>query len=169
MALKSGKGYSSPQKVSPARSSRGQIPPGGDTLFECGQHQGLSYDEIVHRFPGYVVWGRTQKSPSLYLARFLDYCQNYYIIDQETMEVQRRDIPLDRTPPPTLDLIAVPATSAHSKARKKPPHPPLPVSCKQCTDFSRQGTNAYYSIQTCRDCGKVTKTKKEREEKDIAS
>ena len=88
MALKSGKGYSSPQKVSPARSCRGQIPPGGETIFECGQHQGLSYDEIVHRFPGYVVWGRTQKSPSLYLARFLDYCQNYYIIDRETMEVK---------------------------------------------------------------------------------
>ena len=39
-------------------AARDALPPGGDRIFGVGQHKGLSFEEVLHRFPGYVIWGR---------------------------------------------------------------------------------------------------------------
>ena len=46
---------------------------GSDSKFTFGQHVGLSYHEVLHKFPGYYLWGKEQKSPSKGLADFLDW------------------------------------------------------------------------------------------------
>ena len=46
------------------------------------------------------MWGFKEKKPSLYLAAYLDWVRNYYEIDEDTVEVTRREIPLDRRGPP---------------------------------------------------------------------
>ena len=142
--------------------------PGGDRTFRVGQHEGLSY-----RFPGYVVWGGSLKAVGSWdLADFLDWVQNYYIIHEQiheqSMEVERREVPLSEISgasgsdgPP----IAIPASSAHKTVKGKPPNPPLPVSCAVCTNFSHLGTNAYVTVKTCKVCGKVNKEKKVFEKK----
>ena len=73
-------------------AARDALPPGGDRISGVGQHRGLSLEEVLHRFPGYAVWGRSLKSVgSKDLADFLDWVQNYYIIHEASMEVERRD------------------------------------------------------------------------------
>ena len=55
-------------------AARDALPPGGDRIFGVGQHKGLSFEEVLHRFPGYVIWGRSLKSVgSRDLADFLDW------------------------------------------------------------------------------------------------
>ena len=134
----------------------------------------LTFEEVTWRFPAYASWGFKEKAPSLYLSQYLDWVHNYYTIDQKTMEVSRREVPLDQMGAPGMEASAsdqvIPARSAHKSVKKKPPNPPLPVSCRKCTDFSFWGTNAYVQVKTCKDCGKVEKTKKEMpEKKDIYS
>ena len=49
------------------------LPDGSDNKFTFGQHVGLSYHEVLHKYPGYYLWGKEQKSPSKGLADFLDW------------------------------------------------------------------------------------------------
>ena len=152
-------------------AARDTMPPGGDRVFTVGQHRGLSFEEVLHRYTAYVIWGRSLKSAgSRDLAAFLNWVQNYYIVNEESMEVMRRDIPLDEVPQmpgaQAQQSVAVPAASSHVTAKSKPPNPPLPVSCQTCTYFSYVGTNAYVTVKTCRVCGKVFKEKKTFEKKD---
>ena len=151
-------------------AARDTLPPGGDRIFGVGQHKELSFEEVLHRFPGYVIWGRSLKSVgSRDLADFLDWVQNYYVIHEQTMEVERREIPLNEISSASGSdglPIAIPASSAHKTVKSKPPNPPLPVSCAVCTDFSYLGTNAYVTVKTCKVCGKVNKEKKVFEKKD---
>ena len=80
-------------------------------------------------------------------------------MNQKTYEVTPKATPgtpnpIDVQPPPQSRHLA-------TQHKKKPPNPPLQVSCRNCSNFSRLGTNAYYSVKTCVDCGKVERTKKE--------
>ena len=165
----------SPSKLTQGGTMRDEVPPGGDTKFSFCQHRGLTFEEVTWRFPGCASWGFREKAPSLYLSQYLDWVHNYYTIDQKTMEVSRREVPLDQMGVPGMEASAsdqaIPARSAHKSAKKKPPNPPLlSVRCRKCTDFSFLGTNAYVQVKTCKDCGKVEKMKKEMpEKKDIHS
>ena len=148
------------------------VPPGGNQRFKFGQHTGLSFEEVTWKYPGYAVWGFKEKKPSLYLAAYLDWVRNYYEIDEDTVEVTRREIPLDRMGPSQASgpsgqgaQVSAPASSSHYTAKKKPPNPPLPVKCRVCKDVSTHGTNAYVTVRTCRDCGHVEKIKKTQPEK----
>ena len=151
-------------------AARDALPPGGDRIFGVGQHKGLSFEEVLHRFPGYVIWGRSLKSVgSRDLADFLDWVQNHYVIHEQTMEVERRETPLSEISRASGSdglPIPIPASSSHKTAKGKPPSPPLPISCAVCTNFSYLGTNAYATVKTCKVCGKVSKEKKVFEKKD---
>jgi hypothetical protein len=34
------------------------LPDGSDNKFTFGQHVGLSYHEVLHKYPGYYLWGK---------------------------------------------------------------------------------------------------------------
>ena len=140
---------------SAAAESMDSLPEGSETKFTFGQHEGLTYHEVMHKYPGYYVWGKEQKSPSRLLANFLDWATEHYEVDQTTHEIMPRLEPIGEVP-------RMP-TSSHDKTkgcRKKPPHPPL-EQCRKCVSFTGLGSNAYYQIRTCLDCGHMTKTKRE--------
>ena len=53
--------------------------------------------------------------------------------------------------------------SSHEKTTggcRNPPNPPL-EQCATCVRFTSLGSNAYYQIKTCLDCGHSTRTKRE--------
>ena len=110
-------------------AARDVLPPGGDRIFGVGQHKGLSFEEVLHRFPGYVIWGRSLKSVgSRDLADFLDWVQDHYIIHEQTMEVERRETPLSEISRASGSdglPIPIPAYSSHKTVKGKPPSPPF--------------------------------------------
>ena len=132
---------------------RDSPPPGSSTLFTFGQHRGLTYERVVHTYPGYVLWGQREKCPSKNLADFLAWVHEYYVVtDSEPIEVTRRERPLSETPVPVLEQPAAPSTGG----------PAFYVTCRGgCKEFSKSGSNAYIDMRTCKKCGAVTKTKKE--------
>ena len=73
-----------------AADSMDSLPEGSITKFTFGQHVGLTYHEVMHKYPGYYLWGKDQKSPSRLLANFLDWATDHYEVDQETNEVLPR-------------------------------------------------------------------------------
>ena len=133
---------------------RDSPPPGSSTLFTFGQHRGLTYERVVHTYPGYVLWGQREKCPSKNLADFLAWVHEYYVVtDSEPIEVTRRERPLSETPVPMLEQPAAPSTGG----------PAFYVTCRGgCKEFSKSGSNAYIDMRTCKKCGAVTKTKKEK-------
>ncbi|OLP90412.1 Phosphoacetylglucosamine mutase [Symbiodinium microadriaticum] len=133
---------------------RDSPPPGSSTLFTFGQHRGLTYERVVHTYPGYVLWGQREKCPSKNLADFLAWVHEYYVVtDSEPIEVTRRERPLSETPVPVLEQPAAPSTGG----------PAFYVTCRGgCKEFSKSGSNAYIDMRTCKKCGAVTKTKKEK-------
>ena len=55
----------------------------------------------THNYPGYVIWGRTQKCPSAGLANFLDCVTEYFDVRDDTpISVTKRDTPLSYMPLP---------------------------------------------------------------------
>ena len=128
---------------------------GSDSKFTFGQHVGLSYHEVLQKFPGYYLWGKEQKSPSKGLADFLDWATDNYEVDGESHEVIPRMLP--------LEVASSAARSCHKKraglGRQKPPNPPL-AKCGKCTRFTSLASNAYIQIKTCLDCGHSTRTKR---------
>ncbi|OLP87405.1 hypothetical protein AK812_SmicGene31376 [Symbiodinium microadriaticum] len=114
----------------------------------------LTYERVVHTYPGYVLWGQREKCPSKNLADFLAWVHEYYIVtDTEPIEVTRREHPLSETPVPVLEQPAAPSTG----------DPALFVPCRGgCKEFNKSGSNAYIDMRTCKKCGTVTKTKKEK-------
>ena len=48
-----------------AAESMDSLPEGSATKFTFGQHMGLTYHEVMHKYPGYYLWGKEQKSPSM--------------------------------------------------------------------------------------------------------
>ena len=133
---------------------RDSPPPGSSTLFTFGQHRGLTYERVAHTYPGYVLWGQREKCPSKNLADFLAWVHEYYVVtDSEPIEVTRRERPLSETPVPVLEQPAAPSTGG----------PAFYVTCRGgCKEFSKSGSNAYIDMRTCKKCGAVTKTKKEK-------
>ncbi|OLP90155.1 hypothetical protein AK812_SmicGene28317 [Symbiodinium microadriaticum] len=133
---------------------RDSPPPGSSTLFTFGQHRGLTYERVVHTYPGYVLWGQREKCPSKNLADFLAWVREYYVVkDSEPIEVTRRERPLSETPVPVLEQPAAPSTGG----------PAFYVTCRGgCKEFNKSGSNAYTDMRTCKKCGAVTKTKKEK-------
>ena len=132
------------------------LPGGSNTKFTFGQHVGLTYHEVMHKYPGCYLSGKDQKSPSRLLANFLDWATDHYEVDQETNEVLPRLEPVGDVP-----RLPTRVTHAHSlSGRKKPPHPPL-EKCHTCFNFTGLGSNAYYQIKTRLDCGHSTRTRRE--------
>ena len=133
--------------------SMDSLPPGSETKFTFGQHVGMTFHEVMHKYPGYYLWGKEQKSPSKNLATFLDWATVNYEVDAESHEVLPRTMPVVPRLP----------RSSHEKTtggRRKPPNPPL-EQCATCVQFTSLGSNAYYQIKTCLDCGHSTRTKRE--------
>ena len=149
-----GSGVMAPRMRRSAASAtmRDNPPPGSSTLFTFGQHRGLTYERVVHTYPGYVLWGQREKCPSKNLADFLAWVHEDYIVtDSEPIEVTRREHPLSETPVPVLEQPALSSTGG----------PSFYVTCRRgCKEFNRSGSNAYIDMRTCKKCGAVTKTKK---------
>ena len=133
---------------------RDSPPPGSDSLFTFGQHRGLTYERVLYTYPGYVLWGQREKCPSKGLADFLAWVHEYFVVaDSEPIKVTRREQPLSSIPAPVLEQPV--ASSAAG--------PPFYVTCRGgCKEFSKSGSNAYIDMRTCKKCGAVTKTKKEK-------
>ena len=95
------------------------LPEGSNTKFTFGQHEGLTYHEVMHKYPCYYLWGKGQKSPSRLLANFLDWATENYEVDQETNEVLPRMEPAGDVPRmPTRNVKKGPS------GRRMPPNPP---------------------------------------------
>ena len=144
---------------SEATAMRDSPPPGSDTLFTFGHHKGLTYERVLHTYPGYVLWGQTQKCPSKCLGDFLNWVHEYYVVeDTDPIEVRRRDIPLSTMMPPTS--VADRAANAEGTASSSTGFRP---KCRGgCKTFSKTGSNSYIDMRTCKSCGTVTKTRKEQ-------
>ena len=165
-------GVFSPQirRTAAANTMRDAPPEGSDTVFAFGQHRGLTYERVVYTYPGYVIWGRTQKCPSVGLANFMEWATNYFDIQDypgtdQPITVVRRDVPLNCLPPPEpfdpeVIRLAAPSTSTLEGRRK------CPGGCKE---FSKSGSNAYIEMRTCKKCGTIVKTRKEKEIVDPAT
>ena len=138
-----------------AAHSMDSLPEGSNTKFAFGQHVGLTYHEVMHKYPGYYLWGKDQKSPSRLLANFLDWATDHYEIDEETNEVLPRLEPVGDVP-----RLPTRAARKGTSGRRKPPHPPL-EKCHTCVNFTALRSNVYYGTQTCLDCGHSTRTKRE--------
>ena len=54
-------------------------PPGHDTVLSQGQHKGLTYLQVVNKFPEYVEWIRIPTNPSRCLRDFVEWFDKYYI------------------------------------------------------------------------------------------
>ncbi|CAE7265828.1 LYPLA1 [Symbiodinium sp. KB8] len=112
-----GSGVMAPRMRRSAASAtmRDNPPPGSSTLFTFGQHRGLTYERVVHTYPGYVLWGQREKCPSKNLADFLAWVHEDYIVtDSEPIEVTRREHPLSETPVPVLEQPALSSTGGPS-------------------------------------------------------
>ncbi|CAE7249187.1 RE2 [Symbiodinium natans] len=144
---------------SEATAMRDSPPPGSDTLFTFGHHKGLTYERVLHTYPGYVLWGQTQKCPSKCLGDFLNWVHEHYVVeDTDPIEVRRRDIPLSTMMPPTP--VADRAANAEGTASSSTGFRP---KCRGgCKTFSKTGSNSYIDTRTCKFCGTVTKTRKEQ-------
>ncbi|CAE7256176.1 AGM1 [Symbiodinium natans] len=144
---------------SEATAMRDSPPPGSDTLFTFGHHKGLTYERVLHTYPGYVLWGQTQKCPSKCLGDFLNWVHEHYVVDDtDPIEVRRRDIPLSTMMPPTP--VADRAANAEGTASSSTGFRP---KCRGgCKTFSKTGSNSYIDMRTCKSCGTVTKTRKEQ-------
>ena len=46
---------------------------GGDTKMAFGKYKGLNYQQVMDDHPDYLVCGKLQKTPSIYLQKFLDW------------------------------------------------------------------------------------------------
>ena len=54
---------------------------------------------MLYTYPGYIIWGRTQKCPSAGLANFLDWVTEYFDVRDDTpISITKRDIPLSYMP-----------------------------------------------------------------------
>ena len=106
------------------------------------------------KYPGYYQWGSGISHPSRCLADFLTWVTTYYEVSQDG-DVSLREHPLTDVP-----VEAIRRTGDKS-AKGKPPNPPLEESCRRCTRFTFQGSNAYVENKTCLDCGKNERKKKE--------
>ena len=62
-------------------------PPGSDNVFTFGQHRGYTYNQVLHQYPGYYVWGGAEPEPSRILCEFLDWVDMYYDVDLGTHQV----------------------------------------------------------------------------------
>ncbi|CAE7255946.1 RE2 [Symbiodinium natans] len=144
---------------SEATAMRDSPPPGSDTLFTFGHHKGLTYERVLHTYPGYVLWGQTQKCPSKCLGDFLNWVHEHCVVeDTDPIEVRRRDIPLSTMMPPTS--VADRAANAEGTASSSTGFRP---KCRGgCKTFSKTGSNSYIDMRTCKSCGTVTKTRKEQ-------
>ncbi|CAE7246083.1 RE2 [Symbiodinium natans] len=144
---------------SEATAMRDSPPPGSDTLFTFGHHKGLTYERVLHTYPGYVLWGQTQKCPSKCLGDFLNWVHEHYVVeDTDPIEVRRRDISLSTMMPPTP--VADRAANAEGTASSSTGFRP---KCRGgCKTFSKTGSNSYIDMRTCKSCGTVTKTRKEQ-------
>ena len=171
---KSGKGRGgvfSPQlrRTAAASIMRDAPPEGSDAVFAFGQHRGLTYERVVYTYPGYVIWGRPQKCPSLGLANFMEWATNYFDIQDhpgtnQPITVVRRDVPLNCLPPPepfALEVRLAASSTSTTEGRRK-----CPGGCKE---FSKSGSNAYIDMRTCKKCGTVTKSRKEKDIIDSAT
>ena len=83
---------------SAAAESMDSLPDGSDTKFTFGQHVGLTYHEVMHKYPGYYLWGKEQKSPRRLLANFLDWATDHYEVDHSTHAVLPRMEPIGEIP-----------------------------------------------------------------------
>ena len=129
------------------------MPDGSNSKFTFGQHAGLSYYEALHKYPGYYLWGKEQKSPSKGLADFLDWATDNYEVDGESHEVIPRMLPLE-----VASSHSCVMRSVQGLGGKNPQIPHLPWG--ECTRFTGLGSNAYIQIKTCLDCGHSTRTKR---------
>ena len=78
----------------------------------------------------------------------------YFVVtDPGPIEVTRREHPLSSTPVP------VPEEPAASSVVISAVNAPCSGGCKELT---KTGSNAYIDMRTCKKCGTVTKTKKEK-------
>ena len=153
-----GRGVMVPQMRRSAASAimRDSPPPGSDRLFTFGQHKGLTYERVLYTYPGYVLWGQREKCPSKNLADFLAWVHEYFVVtDSEPIEVTRREHPLSSIPPPAFVQEQPVASSSVEPASRG--------LCRGgCKEFSKSGSNAYIDMRTCKKCGNVTKTRKEK-------
>ena len=148
----------SPQRSPPSmRRNRDMeqdlLPEGSQSVFVFGQHQGLTYHEVLFKYPGYYQWRSGISHPSRCLADFLTWVTTYYEVSPSG-DVTLREHPLTDMPEEAV------RRAGDKSAKGKPPNPPLEVPCRCCTRFTFQGSNAYVENKTCLDCGKSEKKKK---------
>ncbi len=133
--------------------------PGSETVLTAGVYRGKTYGHMLHRTEYYAL-NVKNKNKSKVFTEFRAWVERFHEIDRDGI-ISIRDTPLAST-------IEVPSSSTASDslpvgAKKKPPHPPKPQKCANCTDFTYQGSTGYTVRKTRRDCGHSSKSKRNEE------
>ena len=115
-----------------------------DTRMTTGKNRGSTYEMIVLSDSEYCMkLMQTQRKIKDEIS-MKDWLQCLFKINGGILELK----PKESWEDPTKSKQVVPDQE----------NPGCPGGCKT---FSRRGTNAYYDVQTCKECGKQTRTKKE--------
>lgn len=147
-----------------------EMPEGHGTLMNFGQYKDQTYWEVATSYPDYIDWAKSQPRPGAFLKRYLEWYDRFFdFVNGESMYLgpEGRGSPdLTETEVASQSGSRAPASSSGSRssmpgtkkktARRVPPAVPLPTSCARgCKEFSRAGSNAYITRETCFVCGHV--------------
>ena len=104
-----------------------------------GKYKGLTYQQVMDDHPDYLVWGKLQKTPSIYLQKFLEWA------------IPGVGASTTRTPLRAPGSASLPGPGTQV--------PQVGQLCPDgCSAFSRRGSNAYFNSTTCLVCGTVVST-----------
>ena len=147
MAVKASSGVRPEAPVSPNDLAR---PEGSDRKFLAGQFRGKTFWQILHEHPDYHQWAiKNGKSPIA--SAFVTWVDQHF--EYRGASVFKKVGAASSS----SSLQPIPKGSS----RKKPPYPPK-EKCKNCTEFTKQGSTAYTIKKTCLVCGNSTTERREQ-------
>ena len=147
MAVKASSGVRPEAPVSPNDLVR---PEGSDRKFLAGQFRGKTFWQILHEHPDYHQWAiKNGKSPIA--SAFVTWVDQHF--EYRGASVFRKVGGASSS----SSLQPIPKGSS----RKKPPYPPR-EKCKNCSEFTKQGSTAYTIKKTCLVCGNSTTERREQ-------
>ena len=147
MAVKASSGVRPEAPVSPNDLAR---PEGSDRKFLAGQFRGKTFWQILHEHPDYHQWA-TKNGKSPIASAFVTWVDQHF--EYRGASVFRKV----GGAPSSSSLQPIPKGSS----RKKPPYPPK-EKCKNCSEFTKQGSTAYTIKKTCLVCGNSTTERREQ-------
>ena len=118
-------------------------------LMEHGSFTGVSFKDIAEKHTDHYFWCKTESKPSDQASRLMKWVEeNYFVRNDGRQQALKSKTSEFEWSAPCKGVKKADA----SFVQREP--------CEECTRWSRQGTNKFVEIRTCKDCGRVEKTKK---------